>query len=393
MKILYHHRIRSKDGQYVHVEEMIEAMRRLGHEVIVSGPAGMAEEEFGGESRLLARLRTLIPRALYELLEFGYAVIDFLRLSRAVREHRPDFIYERYNLFLPSGIWVKRRFNVPLILEVNAPLYHERSRYGGLALDGLARWTERYAWRGADRVVCVTRVLADMVQAEGVPADRLDVTPNGLNLQRFKVPDDVDDRRRRHGLDGKLVLGFTGFVRAWHGLDRVLDVLARPGQPVPHLLVVGDGPAREALEARARELGVEDRLTILGVVDRDSVAGYVALFDIALQPDVVAYASPLKLFEYMGLRRPIVAPATDNVREILTDGRDAVLFDRNRPGAFVEAVERLLDDDDLRRRLGDAAGEALAAGDYTWEHNARRVVDMAGDLVPAPVATQDMDRA
>ena len=129
------------------------------------------------------------------------------------------------------------------------------------------------------------------------------------------------------------------------------------------------------------------------MVEREAVARYVALFDVALQPDVVAYASPLKLFEYMGLRRPIVAPDTDNVREVLTHERDALLFDRARDGAFVDAVETLVNDETLRERLGREAGETLRRGNYTWENNARRVAELAHALTAAPPGERSLDRA
>jgi len=68
MRILYHHRIRSKDGQYVHIEEMIEALRALGHEVIVVGPAAIQEEDFGAEAALISTLKRSLPGAVYELM-------------------------------------------------------------------------------------------------------------------------------------------------------------------------------------------------------------------------------------------------------------------------------------------------------------------------------------
>jgi glycosyltransferase involved in cell wall biosynthesis len=90
---------------------------------------------------------------------------------------------------------------------------------------------------------------------------------------------------------------------------------------------VGDGPARAAIESLTESLGIPDRVTVTGIIDRDEVARYVGVFDIALQPDVVEYASPLKLFEYMALGKAIIAPDRANIREILTHGRDALLFD------------------------------------------------------------------
>lgn len=392
MKILYHHRIRSKDGQYVHIEELTTALKKAGQELIMVGPTAVEQEEFGADAGAVALLKRFLPKFIYELLEFSYALLDYRRLVRAIRAHRPDVIYERYNLYLPSGVWAARRFGMPLLLEVNAPLYDERKRYDGIALDRLARWTERYVWRGADVVLPVTRVLAARVEQEDVPASRIRVIPNGINPSRFRGDSGGSGVRERLGLKECFVLGFVGFMRDWHGLERIVDFIADTGDGRLHLLLVGDGPARSGIEARARERGVADRLTITGIVGRERVAEYISAFDIALQPDVVAYASPLKLFEYLALGCAIVAPATANLREVLEDGVNAVLFDPENERGLAEAVARLYGDAGLRRRVARGARETISQKGYTWENNAQRVIRLCNRLL-APDGLGAADRA
>jgi glycosyltransferase involved in cell wall biosynthesis len=174
------------------------------------------------------------------------------------------------------------------------------------------------------------------------------------------------------------VLGFTGFIRAWHRLDRVIDFVALHGDRLNlHLLIVGDGPARADLETHARAKGVAHRFTITGVVERDAVARHVAAFDVALQPGITEYASPLKLFEYMYLGRAVVAPDMANIREIVTDGHDALLFDEHSPDAMNAAILRLAEDGALRTRLGAQARRTVDEKGLTWANNATRVVALA----------------
>ena len=377
MKILYHHRIGSKDGQYVHIEELTRALKRLGHEVVFAGPAAVERERFGYDAGPIAQLKRWVPRAVYELMEYLYSIVDFRRLYAAALRHRPDCLYERYNLFLPSGVWLKRRTGLPMLLEVNAPVWEERSRYGGITLGRLAQSTQRKAWLGADFVLPVTEVLAGYVRRAGVPASRIEVIHNGVDLGRFDGLPEPVAAKRALGLDGKLVLGFTGFAREWHALERVLDYVSRKRRGDGgdlHFLLVGDGPAVAPLRARARQLGIEDRVTITGVIERDAVGRYIAAFDIALQPEVVEYASPLKLFEYLVLGRPVLAPCMPNIREIVTHERNALLFDPNEPAAFEAGLDRLSSDPVLRARLGMAARRLVDKRGFTWENNARRVV-------------------
>ncbi|MES9870881.1 MAG: glycosyltransferase family 4 protein [Sedimenticola sp.] len=380
MKILYHHRIASKDGQFVHIEELTKALKNLGHELVMVGPSVVEEGEFGSDGGLVAKLKKHVPGFIYELLEFSYSFFAFLKLLHTVIKHQPDFIYERYNLFMPAGIWIKKIFRLPLILEVNAPLFNERNKYDGIALSHLAKWSEEYTWRNADYVLPVTNVLASIIERTGVSRDKMQVIHNGIDLAKFYLEGNNASAKKELGLNNKLVLGFTGFMREWHGLEGIVDLLKSDDES-RHFLIVGDGPARGAIEQRAKELGVEDKLTITGIVERVQIATYVAAFDIALQPDVVDYASPLKLFEYMGMGRSIVAPDKENIREVLSHRSNALLFDPNSTKEFYKAVSDLCDDSELRAKIGENAKKLIIDGSYTWDGNANKVTHIASDLI------------
>jgi len=381
MRILYHHRILARDGMQIHVAEIAAALRRQGHTVTVLGPddatSRSAAESGGGLTPRLAELRGRVPVWLGELLELGYNVVAWPRLIRAARRARPDVVYERYNLFLLAGIWLKRALGVPLLLEVNAPLAEERATHGQLGLPRLASWAERKVWRAADLVLPVSAALADHVRAAGVPDGRIAVIPNGAHLAPPVAAAEHDARRRALGLADRVVFGFVGFVRPWHGLDRVLDAIAASGRRDLHLLVVGSGPARADLVAKAAELGLTDCLTVTGAVPHGEVRAYLDLFDVALQPDVTPYASPLKLVEYMAAGCAIVAPDRPNIRELVGHDTSALLIEPGDGAALHAAIRRLADDPALRAALGDAARRAIVERNQTWDGNAARIAELA----------------
>jgi glycosyltransferase involved in cell wall biosynthesis len=349
---------------------MIHALRLLGHEVIVVEPRRIEATAQSLENRLL-------PRAVYELAELSYSILEFGKLGYAALIHRPHVLYERANLFMLSGLWVSKLFGLPYLLEVNAPLAEERGRYGGLFWKTLAAWSEAACWRSASFVLPVTQALAEYVRRAGVATARISVTPNGVDPDIFYIRN-TKDAKQALGLVNNLVLGFVGYVRDWHGLDEIVALLARrPALKNAVLFVVGDGPARQGLEKQAADLGISNRVRFTGAVKHDALPGLVAAFDIALQPKVTPYASPLKLFEYMAQGRAIVAPARPNIQEVLEDKKDAFLFSPDLPDDMGRAIEALALDEELRRQVGAAAARKIAERDLTWRGNAMRVVTLS----------------
>jgi len=382
MRILYHHRIASKDGQYVHVEELVAELKKLGHEVCIVGPSVTASASFGSDSGALRLLRKMLPKTIYELLELAYCLLDFSRLVLAVWRFKPSIIYERFNLFTPSGIWVQRLFGLPLISEVNAPLVEERSAFGGLALQRVARWSQRYVWTNADCVITVTEVLRNIILKYGAAPTNVEVMANGVDLSKFQYDEDVRvSKRTSLGIDDRFILGFTGFVREWHALENVLNLLPLPAFTNAVLLIVGDGPAVQDLRDHAERIGVSDRFFVTGIVPREEVSKYISTFDIALQARVVEYASPLKVIEYLALGRAIVAPRTPNITEILSDGKNAILFSESDAAEMQSAFESIMKDKQHRDSLQRAAIESIHTLGLTWSRNASRVSTIADRLI------------
>lgn len=382
MKILYHHRTASRDGQSTHIEEMIRSMRKLGCQVEEAAPViDEGASQTGGSAGWVGKLKAHLPRGLYELAEFSYSLVAYRRLARKLREFRPQGIYERYNVYFIAGVWAKKRFGLPLILEVNAPMALERRQYGGLSWPRLADWTERYVWRNADIILPVSQVLAEHIAKQGVPAEKIIAIHNGVNLDHYARLPSTDEAKVKLGLTGKLVIGFTGFVREWDRLDRIVAWLAKQTPATnAHLLIVGDGPARAEIEEAARKFGVADRVSFTGVVKREQVPGLAMAFDIALQTALVPYASPLCLFEYLALGKAVVGPDQLNHREVLTDRVDAVLYDPDSDHGIEVALDALVADPGLRARVGQGALDVIHSKRLIWDENAAKVLALFGRL-------------
>lgn len=386
MRILYHHRTQAEDGQAVHIRSLIEAFRAEGHEVYEealvrrTGPASSPEPGPTGSGAWSALGR--LPRFARELAEYGYSVPARRRLIRAGGAFKAQLLYERYAFGNTSGVSAARRLGIPMVLEVNSPMVLELSKTRGLSFPRLANKTERWTFQEADRVCVVTRVLAEMLLEMGVAEERLFVTPNGVRLESYSNPDPVGARKSL-GLEAVTgpVLGFVGYYRPWHRLDLVVDGLAASELIDAHLVLVGEGPAEEELRRQAQERGVADRVHFVGSRAHAEIPGLLPAFDVGLVPAINPYASPLKLHEYMAAGLPSVAPDQPNLREVLTSGEEALLFEPGDPDGLCAALAALVGDADLRRRMGERARETLVKRDLTWRGNARRVLAAVEDLV------------
>jgi glycosyltransferase involved in cell wall biosynthesis len=207
--------------------------------------------------------------------------------------------------------------------------------------------------------------------------------PNGALLDIARDAREIEKLRAQFGLKpADVVMGFVGFVRAWHGVGWALDALTSlPANT--HLLVVGDGPGLPALETRAAELGITSRVHFAGRVPHRLIPAHIELFDIALQTAAVAYASPLKLFEYMAHGRAIIAPNQPNIREILDDGENAVLFEPGDESSFRAALTRLCTETAYREEIGARARKTVEQRPLTWANNAARIEALGRQLLAA----------
>lgn len=385
MRILYHHRTLADGAEGVHIREMVHALRRLGHDVRISALVGEPAEDRPRQRSRWSHVSRLLPAAAYEVAEIGYNVVGRRSLERAASEFRPDFIYDRYNSFSTAGLHVARAHGIPLVLEVNAPVAYERTAYENkrLWLAGTATRYERFICTAADHVFVVSTPLEHfLVNERGVAPAKVTVLPNGANTETFRPDVSGEPVRAALGIGNRAVIGFVGILRPWHGVDMLIDAvptLKARGHDL-HLLIVGDGPIEQELQARAEALGVRDRVTFTGRLAHQQVRNYVAAMDLAVSPKATFYASPMKILEYMALAKPVVGPAMDNIRDIIDDGRTGMLFEPDSAPALVARLDELLASPARRKAIGAAARQEIEQR-LNWENNAAIVTARAETLL------------
>ena len=333
----------------------------------------------GGKTRIRQEIRNL----LFNLDLYQTALTVF-------REQAIDFVYERYSLFSLAGIRLARELGVAHLLEVNAPLAYEQEKMRGLEMKDLARSLEAQIFRETDGLLVVSNTLAEYARECGVPDERITVLPNGVDVQVFSDDLSGEPVRQQFGLAGKAIIGFVGSLKPWHGTESLLQAFGRLHRDFPqaHLLIVGDGPMRGTLETMADEQGFADRVTFTGKVQYRDIPQFIAAMDIATAPYIPHenfYFSPIKIFEYMAVGKPVVAGGIGQVNDIVAHGENGLLYEPGNVEQLAEALSTLLADAELRRTMG-RRGREWVARERTWDRNAAKVLELAQQLAAAKQA-------
>jgi glycosyltransferase involved in cell wall biosynthesis len=382
MRILYHFRTRGTGAEAVHVAGMARAFERLGHEVVFSSPTGVDPRQTAGSNpfqlpakeNLLHRLASCSPRWLFELLELGYNVPAWRRNARLLRQGRFGLLYERHAFFLFSTAWLAKRRGIPLVLEVNELVGDARVREQPL-LSGIVRWCDRFAFRRADLIVVVSPHLKRRIEALGVDGSKVLVLPNAVDEDDYQSPASGAEVRRRWGLEATVNIGFVGWFVPWHQLEMLVRVFAGlcARQPGLRLVLMGEGDLRASLAAQAGAAGVGDKVVFTGAVTHREMPAHLAAMDICVVPHSNEYRSPIKLFEYMGQGRCVVAPRTEPIEMVVRHGENGLLFEPGSTDALTATLADALADAQLRERLSTQA-RADVLTRHTWTENARAVL-------------------
>jgi glycosyltransferase involved in cell wall biosynthesis len=382
MNILYHFRTQGTGAEGVHIAGVATAFERLGHRVVFSSPTGVDPRTTAGENpfarkerrSLLARLAAHAPALVFEFLEIAYNFAAYARNRRKLIDENCTLIYERHAFFLCATAFLAQRRRVPLVVEVNELAGDERVRADPWLLP-LARLADRLTFQRARLIVVVSPHLARRVAALGIAPEKILVLPNAVSATSLDTPADGAPIRARHGCTDAVVIGFVGWFVAWHRLDQLLTQFAAltPTHPHLRLMLVGDGTLRDTLTAQAATLGITDRVIFTGSVPHKEIPAHLAAMDICVVPHSNEYRSPIKLFESMARARAVVAPRTEPIAQVITDGVNGLLFDPQNPASLREALQRLIADPSLRAKLGATALTTLREN-HTWDRNAATVL-------------------
>jgi glycosyltransferase involved in cell wall biosynthesis len=384
MNILYHHRTQAQLAEGVHIREIVKALEKLKHRVFVVSPPGI--NLFFGNNTEKTTLTSKtgfwhwisrnMPEGIFEMLELSYNITAYFNITRTLR-HNINLIYERYAFFCLIGALVARAKRIPYILEVNEVSGIKRTR--SQIFVGIAKRIEQFVFNKADAIIVVSQFLKEHITGMGIENSRIHVIPNGVDTKTFnpQVPLQTGLKETINP-NHKTVIGFTGSFVKWHNfaflLETFSEILKEYGERVI-LLLVGDGPMRNEIEASLEALNLHNHVYLTGSVGHSSIPAYLQLMDICIIPHSNEFRSPIKLFEYMAMGKAVVACDAPPIKAVIEDGKNGLLFQANVKASLKEAVFLLLNDASKRNEIGRNAFHA-AIEKYLWKNNANKIIDI-----------------
>ena len=324
------------------------------------------------------------------------AVIDALakRLLQVARELKPDVLHAHSPaLNAVAALRVGKQLGIPVVYEIrafweDAAVDHGTSREWGLRYRS-TRMLETWAVKRANAVTTICEGLRAEIVGRGIPAAKVTVIPNAVNIEDFSVGGARDPQLSATlGLEGKLVLGFIGSFYAYEGLDVLLQALPAmlAVNPAIRVLLVGGGHQDAALKAQAAALGVAGQVVFTGRVPHDQVQRYYDLSDVLVYPRLkmrlTDLVTPLKPLEAMAQGRLLVASDVGGHKELIDDGRTGVLFAAGDPQDLARKVLALLDQPQRWAALR-AAGRTFVEEERNWGRSVANYRAVYGGLPKA----------
>ncbi|HYD75502.1 glycosyltransferase family 4 protein [Ramlibacter sp.] len=342
MKILHTEASAGWGGQELRILAEMQGLRERGHVLELAAPAS-------------ARIHR-------EAAELGFRVHDVpigrkaVRGIAAMRALLAREGYDLVNTHSSTDTWLTALAN--RLLRRPPPLVRTRHISAPVSRNRATRWLYD---RACTAIVTTGETLRrELIEANGFTHVPIRSVPTGIDPARFQ-PGDPVRARAELGLPARTTVGILATLRSWKGhrfLVEAIGLLRGRGLDL-QLLVVGDGPQREALEAQVAAAGLGDVVRFIGHDPRPE--RWLRALDLFVLPSYANEGVPQALMQAMMSGLPCITTDVGAIGEIAKPGSTAVLVPTQDSAALADAIERLLADPEQRRRLGASAREFALA--------------------------------
>ncbi len=234
-------------------------------------------------------------------------------------------------------------------------------------------------------IIVVSAPLKDNLLRWGISENKILINPNGVDPVKYNPSIPGSKIRKKYGLENFILIGFIGTFGPFHGVIELAKSIEIFFKLYPEklnevkFLLIGDGKLMPGVKRIIERTEFAENVIFTGLTPQSQESKYLAACDILLSPQIrnpdgsKFFCSPVKLFEYMAMGKPIIASDLDQIGEVLEHKKTAYLVEPGNIENLAEAMNVLISDTKLREKLGENA-RAKVLEKYTWEKDVERVL-------------------
>ena len=376
-------------GPLVHTREFIKAFQKMIPDLVTYCPhlekaSHHIEPEYETFSnKLFSHLPAWCRQLKLEFYQLRKLLRDWAKwpyFARLYIGNNVDIIVVRYDAYVMGPIYAAYRAGIPVLLEVNGILSKHHS-------DRITRLFENYVLSKIDGVFAVCNPLAGLLVNLKVPIEKIRVIPNGVSLEDFQSPDPlIVPKSLRLKLSGKTVIGYVGTFTDYHDLTTLISGFASALKKVPDLclLLIGEGRNQQQVIKMVKIYGIEKNTLFTDKVSNSHIPSYLQMCTVAVNPMKQIYqenfhGAPIKMFEYMAAKKPIISSDFESLRDLMGDA--AIFVAPGNELGWRDALIALAQDETMQQQKGDQAFQHLIKSGYTWNENAKKVFEYCQDIL------------
>ena len=380
-------------GSVVHIREVIDGLKKRGHQVGLIGSATTKLEDVDSFYNIHPnKLRLFKYFAIKEKSYFISSVLLFLTLIKVLRYY--DLIYARDFHTVIIALIPRLLFNKKLVFEING-LANEEQRlkeesFINRILAACIQKAEKMATTFSDKIVSVTpQIAAYLTQYFHCQPEKVEVIGNGVNMKKFyPIYDETLFRswKKRLGITQEdVVIAFVGNLAPWQGVNILIESALQLLVNNKNLkfLIVGEGSLRDFLEKRVSDSKYEKKFIFTGMIQYEDIPALINIADICVAPFIskrnrITGVSPIKVFEYMACGKPVISSRIEGLEFIEEEGAGRLIEPEDVIG-LQKALDDLAKAPQERMRMGQN-GLQVARERFSWESKVVKIEEVLKGL-------------
>jgi glycosyltransferase involved in cell wall biosynthesis len=289
-----------------------------------------------------------------------------------------SFWIQTFSFLLVARIYLFfKRWDVLYTREKFVGLFFKNYIFEAHSLPARINLVHKKLWARARKIVVLTNILKSKLCDVGISAEKIFVSPDGVDVEKFYIDETKKECRRKLNLpQGKKIALYAGHLFDWKGTDVLLESAQYLDDDYLVVFVGGTEGDLKKYELKLAHCGFKNRIRIIGRKPHRLIPFFLKAADVLILPHRRGsdefFASPLKLFEYMASKKPIIASDTPSLREILDEGC-AILVQPDDPEVLAGAIRRALSNSELCEKIARKAFEKVK--NYSWRNRAEKIIN------------------